>query len=171
MFKKILLALIILIGSVIGFAATRPNSFRIQRSAIINANQDKIFPLVEWTEWSPWEKIDPALKRTYSGPESGKGAVYGWEGNSDVGQGSMEIVESVPNSKIVMKLDFIKPFEGHNITEFSFEPNGSSTKVTWTMSGPSPLLAKVIGLFCNMDQMIGSQFEKGLANLKVISEK
>src|SRR5436190_5964080 len=123
----------------------RPDSFRIERSAVIKAPPEKIFPFIDdfhrWTAWSPWEKIDPQLKRTYSGAASGKSAAYAWEGNSKVGAGSMEITESAAPARIVLKLDFIKPFEGHNITEFTLAPGAQGeTKLTWVMSGPSPYI-------------------------------
>lgn len=158
------------IAAVLGYAATRPDSFRIERSASIKVPPEKIFPhindLKAWTAWSPWEKIDPQLKRSYSGAQSGKGAAYAWEGNKDVGSGRMEIAESVAPSKITIKLDFFKPFEAHNTAEFTFTRQGDATTVTWAMHGPSPYLSKLIGLIFNMDRMVGGQFEKGLAQLK-----
>jgi uncharacterized protein YndB with AHSA1/START domain len=141
----------------------------VQRKAVIAAPAEAIFPLIadfhRWTGWSPWENKDPAMKRTFKGPASGAGAVYAWEGNRNVGAGQMEILEAVP-SKIVIKLDFIKPFEGHNIAEFVLHPEGSSTEVVWTMRGPSTLMFKVMGLFMDCDKMIGKDFEAGLAGLK-----
>ena len=115
--------------------------------------------------------MDPAMKRTYSGAASGKGAVYAWEGNSKVGEGRMEITESSPPSKVTIKLDFVKPIEGHNTAEFALEPKGDSTNVTWSMYGPSAYIAKVIGIFVSMDKMIGKDFEAGLANMKAVAEK
>jgi len=172
----IAIAVVVILAGILIYAATRPDAFRIERSATIQAPPEKIFPFIDdfhrWTAWSPWEKIDPQLKRTYGGAASGKGTTYAWEGNSKVGAGSMEITESAPSSRIVLKLDFIKPFEGHNTTEFTFAPGAQGgTKVTWAMSGPSPYLSKLVGMFCNMDRMIGGQFETGLANLKSITEK
>lgn len=167
--------LVVVVAAVLIYAATRPDSFRIERSASIKAPPEKIFALIndlhQWASWSPWEKIDPALKRTHGGAASGKGALYAWEGNNKVGSGSMEILESVPSSRITIKLDFIKPFEGHNSAEFKIERAGDSTTVTWAMFGPSPYLSKVMGLVFSMDKMIGGQFETGLANLKAITEK
>ncbi len=175
MIKVVVIAIAALLGGVLIYAATRPDSFRIERSAVIKAPPEKIFPYLDdfhrWTAWSPWEKIDPQLKRTYSGAASGKGAVYGWEGNSKVGSGSMEILESVPASRISMKLDFFKPFEAHNSTEFKMERTGDTTTVTWAMSGPSPYLSKLMGLMFSMENLVGGQFETGLANLKTITEK
>ena len=114
--------------------------------------------------------MDPALQRKFSGAEAGKGAVYAWEGNKKVGQGRMEITESSPPSRLRIKLDFIKPFEGHNFTEFTFVPRAGGTDVTWTMTGPRPFMMKVMGTFCNMDKMIGKDFEAGLANLRTLAE-
>ena len=172
--KIIGVAAVVLMAGFLIYAATRPDSFRIERAATIKAPPEKIFALINdlhrWTAWSPWEKIDPQLKRSYTGAENGKGAAYAWEGNGKVGAGRMEITDSAAASKIVMKLDFIKPFEGHNIAEFTLQPGAQDTTVTWAMFGPSPYLSKVMGLVFNMDKMIGGQFEQGLANLKAISE-
>lgn len=168
------IVLLLAVAAVLIYAATRPDSFRIERSALIQAPPEKIFPQVNdfkaWTAWSPWEKIDPALKRSYSGPASGKGAGYAWEGNKNVGSGSMEITESAAPSKIVLRLDFLKPFEAHNTTEFTFAREGDATRVNWAMHGPSPFVSKLMGVFFNMDRMVGGQFEEGLANLKTIAE-
>ena len=172
--KIIGLLLVVGVAGLLVYAATRPDRFRIERSASIKAPPEKIFPHVNdfkaWTAWSPWEKIDPALKRSYSGPPSGKGAAYAWEGNKNVGSGSMEITESVAPSKIVLRLDFLKPFEAHNTTEFTFVPQGDATTVSWAMFGPSPYMSKLMGIFFNMERMVGGQFEQGLANLKALSE-
>jgi hypothetical protein len=173
--KIILIVIAILVVGVLVFAATRPNTFRVQRSASIKAPPEKIFPFINdfhsWPLWSPWEKIDPALKRTYSGEPSGKGARYAWEGNSKVGSGSMEITESSPPGKILIKLDFIKPFEGHNVTDFTLVPNGDMTEVTWLMHGPVPYIGKIMHMFFSMERMVGGQFETGLANLKAAAEQ
>ena len=141
----------------------------------MNSSPEAIFPLISdfhrWTAWSPYEKRDPAMKRTYSGAAQGKGAVYEWEGNSEVGQGRMEITDTSDPSRVTIKLDFMKPFEGHNDAEFALVPQGGTTTVTWSMEGPTPYLGKLIGVFMNMDTMIGKDFETGLANLKTIAEK
>ena len=175
MLKIVAAVIVVVIAGVLIFAATRPDTFRVERSAGIKAPPEKIFPLINdlrsWRTWSPWEKKDPGMKRTYNSITSGKGASYGWEGNSDVGQGGMEITESVPSSKIAMKLDFIKPFEGHNTVVFALEPQGEMTNVTWTMEGPTPYFAKIIHVFLDMDKMVGGDFEAGLANLKAVAEK
>ena len=162
------------IAGILLYAATRPDSFRVQRVVLINAPSDKVFPLVNdikaWTVWSPYEKKDPAMKRTYGAVTAGKGATYAWDGDKNVGQGGIEIVESGPR-KILLKLDFVKPFEAHNMGEFLLEPKGDSTSVTWATYGPSPYMSKVIGTFINIDDMIGRDFEKGLADLKAAAEK
>ena len=175
MFKKILLAVVVVIAAILIFAATKPDIFRVQRAAGIKAPPEKIFAIINdfkrWDAWSPWEKKDPAMKRTFGATTDGKGAVYAWEGNKDVGQGRMEIAESVPPSKVTLKLDFLKPFEAHNIVEFTLVPQGDSTNVTWAMQGPTPYFAKIIHVFMDMDSMVGKDFETGLANLKAIAEK
>jgi len=174
MFPIIGIALAGLVAAVLGFAATKPSEFRLRRIHRINTPPAKIFPLINdfrrWEAWSPWEKLDPALKRTHSGAPSGKGAVYEWEGNSKAGKGRMEIVESSPPGKIVIKIDFIKPFEAHNTVDFMLEPKGTATDVTWSMFGPNPYMMKVMGVFVDMDQMVGKDFEKGLASLKTVAE-
>jgi uncharacterized protein YndB with AHSA1/START domain len=166
--------LVVVVGVLLIYAATRPDTFRIERSAVIKAPPEKIFAFIndfhQWTAWSPWEKVDPALKRSYTGASSGKGAAYAWEGNNKVGSGRMEILESVPASRIAIKLDFLKPFEAHNTAEFTLAPAGGGTAVTWAMHGPSPYMSKVMGIVFNMDKMVGAQFEQGLANLKANTE-
>ena len=174
MFKKIAIVLVVLIAGILIFAATKPDTFRVQREASIKAPPEKIFALINdfnrWGTWSPWEKKDPAMKRTFGAATSGKGAVYAWEGNGDVGQGRMEIAESVPPSKVAIKLDFVKPFETHNIVEFTLAPQGDSTNVTWVMQGPMLYISKLITVFVSMDSMVGKDFEAGLANLKAVTE-
>ena len=175
MFKIIALVVVVALAGVLGYAATRPDSFSVQRSLAIKAAPEKIFPLIEnfhrWSEWSPYEKLDPEMKRSYTGPDSGPGAAYAWDGSSKVGAGNMEILRtSVPGS-IVIKLDFIRPITGHNTATFTLENAGDTTTVAWTMTGPAPYLSKLMGLFFNMDQMIGKDFETGQANLKRIAEQ
>lgn len=158
---------------VLAIAATKPDDFRVERSATISATPQEIYPHInnykEWSAWSPWEKVDPNMKRTYSGPESGKGAKYAWSGNNDVGEGEMEILESDP-SKIAIKLHFVKPFEDTSTATFTMQPQDEATKVTWTMEGKSQLPCKVMQVFMNMDDCVGKDFEKGLAALKTVSE-
>jgi polyketide cyclase/dehydrase/lipid transport protein len=175
MLKIIALVVIVLIAAVLIYAATKPDMFRVQRSTSIKAAADTIFPLIndfqKWGAWSPYEKLDPAMKRTYSGSSSGKGAVYEWNGNSKAGEGRMEIVDTSPPSRVSLSLDFTRPFEAHNFVDFTLEPAGDTTNVTWAMHGPSPYIAKVMHIFFDMDSMVGKDFETGLANLKAIAEK
>ena len=167
--------IVALILIVLLLAARKPNTFKIERSATIQAQPEKVFPLVNdfhaWIDWSPWEKIDPNLQRTHSGAPSGTGAIYEWEGNKNVGKGRMEIKESVAPGRIIIQLDFIKPFETHNVTEFTMTPQGGGTTVNWAMTGQQPFMFKVMTLFMSMDKMVGKDFEKGLANLKALAEK
>jgi hypothetical protein len=165
--------LIALVGAILIYAATRPDDFRVERSASIKAPTETIHALISdfhaWRAWSPYEKFDPEMTRSFAGAGKGKGAVYEWSGNRKVGAGRMEIIEDTP-ARIVAKLDFIRPFEAHNIAEFVLRPEGDATRVTWSMRGLSPFVAKVMGLFVNMDRMIGKDFEAGLANLKAAAE-
>jgi len=175
MLKKIALVLLALIAIVLIYAAVRPDTFRVERTARIAAPAEKIFPLINdfhrWGEWSPYEQLDPGMKRSFGGAPAGQGATYAWEGNDKAGAGRMEITESTPSSKIAIRLDFIRPFEARNMAEFTLQPQGGETQVTWAMHGPSPYVAKLMGIFFNMDQMIGKDFETGLANLKTASVK
>lgn len=178
MFEIIAIIAVILaiaIAVVLIIAATKPATFRVQRSTSIKAPAEKVFPLIndfhQWTTWSPYEHKDPALKRTYSGAESGKGAVYAWDGDKNVGTGRMEILDTSVPSKIVIKLDFFKPFEAHNTAEFTMLPQGDATNLTWLMHGPAPFMHRVMQVFLNLDNMIGKDFEAGLANLQKLTEK
>lgn len=167
--------LAIAIAIVLLLAATKPNTFSVQRAAIVNAPPEKIFPLIndfhQWGTWSPYEHKDPAMKRTYSGAARGSGAVYAWEGDKNVGSGRMEILEASAPSKIVIKLDFFSPFEAHNTAEFTMLPQDDATRVTWRMHGPAPFMARIMHVFINIDKMVGKDFEVGLANLKRLAEK
>lgn len=175
MLKIILLVIAMLIAGVLIFAATKPDTFRVERKAAIEAPPEKVFALIndfrQWGPWSPWEKKDPAMKRTFGATTAGKGATYAWEGNKDVGQGSMEIVDAVAPSRIRLKLDFVQPFEAHNVVTFTLTPQGKTTEVSWAMEGPAPYFAKIIHVFINMDTMVGKDFEAGLASLKALAEK
>jgi uncharacterized protein YndB with AHSA1/START domain len=171
----IAVVIVVLLAAALAYAATKPDTFRVQRSTSIKAPPEKIFPLLDdlrsHVTWSPWDQKDPAMKRTYSGAARGKGAVYEWDGNRNIGKGRMEITETSPPSRVVFKLDFIKPFEAHNIAELVLEPKGDATNVTWAIYGPNLFLGKVMSLVCNMDRMIGKEFETGLANLRRLTEK
>jgi hypothetical protein len=178
MFEIIIIIAIVLaiaIAAVLVLALTKPDTFTVQRAISIKAPADKIFPLIndfhQWVTWSPYEGKDPAMKRTYSGAESGRGAVYAWDGNNNVGSGRMEILDTAVPSKIVIKLDFFKPFEGHNTAEFTMLPQGDATNLVWVMHGPAVFISKMMQVFINLDNMIGKDFEAGLANLKRLTEK
>ena len=162
------------IAVVLILASRKPDTLRVERTASIKAPPEKIFPLIEdfhrWQSWSPYETRDPDMQRSFSGAGSGEGAVYAWNGNRNVGSGRMEILDAPPPRKVVIKLDFEKPFEAHNTAEFTLLPQGDTTNVTWLMHGPAPLMSKVMQLFINMDNMIGKDFAAGLANLKRITE-
>lgn len=173
MLKKILIvvALIVIVLAIV--AALQPADFRISRSATISAPPAVVFAQVndlhKWEAWSPWAKIDPAMKRTYDGPPAGVGAVYKWVGNSEVGEGQLTITESRPNDLVGMKLEFVRPFACTNAVEFTLKPDGDKTAVTWGMTGRNNFMAKAAGLFMNMDKMVGGDFERGLANLEQVS--
>jgi uncharacterized protein YndB with AHSA1/START domain len=155
-------------------AAMKADTFRVVRTTSIKAPPEKIFPLIndfqKWGGWSPYEKMDPAMKRSFSGPQSGKGASYAWEGKK-AGAGSMEITEAKPSSKVSLRLDFTKPFKANNLVDFTMAPRGDSSDVTWDMHGPTPFIGKIMHVFINMDRMVGKDFDTGLANLKTIAEK
>jgi hypothetical protein len=176
--KKIIGIVVGLIGLAVGtlcaVAITKPDNFRVERSATINASADKIYPLIndfhQWSKWSPFEKLDPKMKRTFSGAENGKGAVYQWDGDSNAGSGRMEIAETQEPSKVRINLDFTKPFEANNIAEFTMVPEGDATKVTWSMEGKNNFMCKMMQTFCSMDDMVGKEFTTGLNNIKTITE-
>ncbi|MDX6770350.1 MAG: SRPBCC family protein [Elusimicrobiota bacterium] len=164
----------VVIVAVLLFAASRPDSFRVERRVFIKAAPEKVFPYLEdpkkTTEWSPWEKKDPALKKTFSGATKGKGAVYEWEGNNEVGAGRLEITEVVPNAKVVMDLRFLRPMKAENTAAYAVAPKDGGCEVAWSIEGPMPFVSKVMFLFMDMDKMVGGEFEKGLADLKALAE-
>lgn len=174
MFLAILLIIVALVVIVVGVAARKPDTFRTVRSAVIAAEPARIYPHVDdfhrWAAWSPWEKLDPDLRRTFTGPVKGVGAMYAWEGNSKVGQGKMTILEADEPSRLLIQLDFFKPFEAHNLAEFRFEPRPGGTEVTWTMSGANTFATKLMRTLVDMDKLVGKDFEAGLANLKQLAE-
>jgi Polyketide cyclase / dehydrase and lipid transport len=167
----ILLAAIALFSAIV---ASRPNDFRVERSATMAASPAAVFEQVNdfhnWEAWSPWAKMDPNAKNSFEGPTSGEGAKFGWSGNSDVGEGNMEIVESKPGELVRVRLDFVRPMEGTNDVQFKIEPQGGRTKVTWSMAGKNNFMGKAIGLFMDCEKMVGDQYDQGLANLKTIVE-
>jgi carbon monoxide dehydrogenase subunit G len=174
MFKKILFALIVLIAVFCAVAYMQPSEFKVSRTITIAAPADKIFPHVndlhQWQAWSPWAKLDPKATTTFAGPNAGEGAIMSWEGNMKVGAGSMTIVESKTNESVKFRLDFLKPLAGTNQAEFTFKPEDNNTVVTWDMQGEAKFINKAMNLIFNCEKMIGENFEKGLADLKTISE-
>ena len=175
MLKAIGITVVVAISAVLVTAAFQPDRFAVSRSATVAAPPERIFGLISdfhrWQAWSPYEKLDPAIRRRFSGPEQGTGAAYQWEGNSKVGSGRMTIIKAPSPTQVAIRLDFEKPFEAHNVATFTLEPHGRSTNVTWAMEGPTPYLGKVIHLFLDMDRLVGRDFETGLANLKTIAER
>ncbi|WP_348696661.1 SRPBCC family protein [Duganella fentianensis] len=175
MLKKIGLGVVLLIAIILGMATVQPTTFRVQRQIDIKAPAERIQPLISdfhhWTQWSPWEKLDPAMKRTYSGATEDLGAVYAWEGDDKVGAGRMEITGLKAPELVQIKLDFIKPFASACQTDFALASKGEMTTVVWTMTGPADFTTRLMGLFVSMDKMIGKDFEAGLANLKEVAEK
>lgn len=175
MLKRILIGMAALIVLFIAVVAMQPADFKIVRSATVSAPAAIVFAQVndfhKWDAWSPWAKLDPAMKQAFEGPESGTGAVYSWEGNNEVGAGRMTLTESRPSEFVRIKLEFLKPFAAVNTTEFSFAPQGSdATAVTWSMEGKNNFMSKAFCLFMNMDKMVGGDFEKGLAQMKAVAE-
>jgi hypothetical protein len=155
-------------------AALKPARYEVRRSTVIGAPPQRVFPHIsdfrKWRGWSPWEGLDPDLRRTYQGPETGKGAIYSWDGNKQAGAGRMEITEASPSSRVTIALDFTRPFQTRNTTEFDLAPRGDSTDVTWTMHGPQPFVFRVVTVFMSMDKLVGKDFEKGLEGLKRVVE-
>lgn len=174
MFTKIILALVLIVGGFFAVAAFQPKDFSVARSATITAPPATVFDQVndfhKWDAWSPWAKLDPQMKQTFEGPPAGTGASYAWVGNNKVGEGRMTILESRPNELVKIKLEFIKPFAATNTAEFTFKAAGNQTLVNWSMTGEKNLISKAFGLVMNMDKMIGGDFEKGLADMKQVSE-
>lgn len=174
MLKKVLLSLAVVLAAFAVVVALQSPHFRVERSVAIAAPPEMVFAQVNnlrnWESWSPWAKVDPAMKQTYEGPADGVGAVYKWSGNNEVGEGSSTIVESRPSESVRFELAFVRPFEGTNDVEFTFKPEGGQTVVTWAMSGERNFFFKALGLFMNCDKMCGDQFEQGLAKLKSVAE-
>lgn len=174
MLKKVGLGLVVVVVAFAGFVATRPSTFRVERSMEIAAPADAVFPFVndfhQWDAWSPWEKLDPAMKKTFEGPGAGAGAIYAWTGNDEVGKGRMTITDSRPHERVGIKLEFIEPWPATSDIELMFVPTAKGVKVTWVMTGNNDFMAKAMTVFMNMDSMVGGDFEKGLAQLKSLGE-
>jgi Polyketide cyclase / dehydrase and lipid transport len=174
MLMPILIAIAAIMVVLIIIVATRPADFRITRTATMPAPPAVVFTqendFHKWEAWSPWAKLDPACKYSYEGPAAGTGAIFTWSGNNKVGEGRMTILESRPDDLIRIKLEFLKPFKATSTSEFTFQPQGNQTVVTWSMYGKNNFMAKAMGLIMNCDKMVGGDFEKGLASLKSIAE-
>lgn len=178
MFTSVLLIVaaiaVVALVALVAVAALQPSDLHVSRSATIAAPASEVFAQVNdfrrWSAWSPYEKKDLGMKKTYAGAPRGTGAVYTWNGNQEVGAGSSTIVESRENELVRIKLEFIRPFTCTSTAEFTFEPQGRQTIVTWSLSGKNSVMGKAMGLFINMDKMIGGDFEKGLADLKQVVE-
>lgn len=175
MIKTVLLIVVAAIALLLVYAATRPDTFAVERSTTIAAPADKLFPLINdmraFNTWNPYARKDPAMKAEYSGPAAGPGAAFDFQGNKEVGKGRISVTGATEPSLVTMQLDMWEPFEGHNTVNFTLAPVGAGTRVTWAMHGPSALITKVMDIFFNMDRMIGKDFEAGLANLKTLAEK
>jgi hypothetical protein len=170
-----LIILLVIIVALLALAATRPDQFRIERSTTIQASPERIFPYINdlhrWQAWSPYEKKDPDMQRSFEGPQSGPGAAYGWNGNKNIGSGRMEISESTPSSRVRINLEFFAPFKASNTAEFVLEPQGNATRIIWSMQGRSNFMSKLMGLVFNFDKMVGKDFEDGLVNLRALTEQ
>jgi uncharacterized protein YndB with AHSA1/START domain len=169
MLRAILLGLLAVLALAIAFIASRPSGFVVERNALVAAQPETVFPLLndfhQWSRWSPYEKLDPNMKRTFEGPASGPGASYAWSGNGDVGAGRMEIVDASPGKSVTIDLEFSKPFRTKNLTTFTLLPLEGGTRVIWSMRGENGFLGKAMSLFVDMDALVGKDFEQGLANL------
>lgn len=175
MLKTISLLIGVVVAVLLIFAATRPDVFHVERSTTIQAPAERLHPLINdlrgFNTWNPYARKDPAMQGQYSGPAAGPGAGYEFQGNQDVGKGRIGITASSAPSSVTMQLDMFEPFAARNVVTFSLVPEGGATRVTWAMDGPSPFISKLIGVFMNMDQMIGRDFEAGLGHLKALAEK
>lgn len=174
MLKKILIAVAAVVVLLIGFIATRPATFQVERSAVIGAPPTLLFAQLtdfgRWSAWSPWEKLDPAMKRTLSGAPGTVGHAYGWIGNDEVGEGRMTLTALSPGERVEIRLEFIKPWQATNATTFAIQPDAAGARVTWTMTGTNGFMMKAAGIFMNMDKMVGGDFERGLQSLKLLAE-
>ncbi len=175
MLKKVAIALIAVFVGVLIAAALQPATFQIERRTSIRASDNQVFALIndfhQWANWSPWEKMDPKMTKTFTGAPAGQGSVYAWKGNDKVGEGRMTLVESRPNTYIKIKLEFFKPWTATNTAEFKLKPSGDDVSLSWSMTGQHNFVGKLFSLFMSMDKMVGKDFEKGLAGIKGLAEK
>ena len=175
MLRKLLLGVVVLIAAVLLLATRQPDTFSVERRIVVNAPPERVFAQINdfhaWEAWSPWAKLDPAMQVTYSGAAQGVGAVYEWRGNSDVGEGRMAIKSATAPSEVMIALDFLTPFESHNVTTFMLTPTESGTEVIWTMKGNAEYVTKLMTIFVSMDKMVGPDFSRGLEQLKAVVER
>jgi len=175
MLRKLLLGVVVLIAAVLLLATRQPDTFSVERRLVMNAPPERVFAQINdfhaWDAWSPWAKLDPAMQATYSGAAQGVGAVYEWRGNSDVGEGRMTIKSATAPSEVMIALDFLTPFESHNVTTFMLTPTGSGTEVIWSMKGNAEYATKLMTMFASMDKMVGPDFSTGLEQLKAVVER
>lgn len=176
MIKKLLLIPILALGILLGYISSKPDQFEISREAVFAAGPESLFPqlnnLRKFQDWSPWARIDPECQHTFEGPEAGVGSIHRWSGNDEVGEGSMTILESETNARILSRLDFKKPFEAINMTEFRLVPEeGGKTRLIWTLNGTNSFIGKLFHHLCGIEAMVGGQFEQGLGQLKQLVEK
>ena len=174
MLKKIAITLVVLLVALLAYAALQPDTFHVERTAVVSASQERLLPLLsdfhQWARWSPWEKLDPKMQRIFTGSPSGTGAIYEWSGNSNAGAGRMEIVSATPQA-VAIKLDFLAPIASSNSTSFELRPGSSGTQIIWSMDGPMDYLTKLMCVFVSMDSLVGKDFETGLGQLKAVAEK
>ena len=174
MVKKIALAVLVLLTVLVVFVASRPAHFRVERSALVNAPSSVVFPLINdfhnWPKWSPWEKLDPNMKKTFGGAAAGNGAQYAWVGNDKAGEGRMTITDSKPTELVSVKLEFLKPFAATNQATFKLSPAATGTQVQWSMEGENGFMAKAFSVIMNMDSLVGKDFEEGLSNLNKVAQ-
>ena len=170
----VLITIVVIVGGLAVIVGTQPEELEVSRTTSVKARPDVVFDQINdfhnWDKWSPWAKLDPNMKTTYSGAPAGVGSSYAWVGNDEVGEGKMTVIESRPSEQVKIDLDFIKPFEAKNVTEFSLKPDGDTTQVTWVMTGKKTFATKAFCLVMDMDKMIGGDFEKGLAQMKTVVE-
>jgi uncharacterized protein YndB with AHSA1/START domain len=170
----LVVGVLVALGLFLAFVASRPSKFRIERSIVVAAPPERAFAQVDdfhkWPAWSPWEKLDPTMKKTFEGAASGPGSVYSWVGNPKVGEGRMTIEATTPPSRLELKLEFFKPWKATNATTFAFDRDGGGTKVTWAMEGEHTFGMKAFGVFMNLDKLVGRDFERGLQSLKSVAE-
>ena len=175
MLRKLLLGVVVLIVAALLLATRQPDTFSVERRIVMNAPPERVFAQINdfhaWEAWSPWAKLDPAMQATYSGAAQGVGAVYEWRGNSDVGEGRMAIKSATAPSEVMIALDFLTPFESHNVTTFMLTPTESGTEVIWTMKGNAEYVTKLMTMFVSMDKMVGPDFSRGLEQLKAVVER